>query len=189
MLARKSPRPRKNTDNSPRLTVVETPRTNTGFKKIKYVLSTVDKKILKVLLNPDGVISSLYLSNKLDIPHATIQRRRKRLEKELLKFRYSLDLEKFGWRRADLFISTRNGKTSYVAKRLLSTDVVTYVGRTIGEHTIDLRAEIIIKDNAELLDMLEKVKSIDGVSDAIWSEVVQVVGRKRSIPSRIIDRL
>jgi DNA-binding Lrp family transcriptional regulator len=183
-----SSRPQKNNNSSLSLSGAET-RTNTGFKKMKYMLSTVDKKILKVLLNPDGAISSLYLSKKLGIPHATIQRRRKRLEKELLKFTYSVDLEKFGWRRADLFISTKNGKTSYVAKRLLSTDAVTYVGRTIGEHTIDLRAEIIIKDNAELLDMLEKVKSIDGVSDAIWSEVVQVIGRKRSIPSQIIDRL
>jgi hypothetical protein len=52
-----------------------------------------------------------------------------------------------------------------------------------------MRAEIIIKDNAELLDILENIKAIDGVNDAIWSEVVQVMGRKRSIPSQIIDRL
>jgi uncharacterized pyridoxamine 5'-phosphate oxidase family protein len=106
-----------------------------------------------------------------------------------VKIFYNVDLEKFGWRRADVYISTRNGKTASVAKNLLSNEVVTYVGRSIGEHTIDLRAEIIIKDNAELLDMLEKIKSIDEVSDAIWSEVAQVVGRKRSIPSQIIDRL
>jgi DNA-binding Lrp family transcriptional regulator len=144
---------------------------------------------LKILLNPDGGISSSYLSRKLGIPQTTIQRRRKRLEEEVLKTIYTVDLEKFGWRRADLFISTRNGKTPEVARKLLSNDLVTYVGRSIGEHTIDLRAEIIIKDNAELLDILEKVKSIDGVSDAIWSEVVHVIGRKRSIPSQIIDRL
>jgi DNA-binding Lrp family transcriptional regulator len=144
---------------------------------------------LKVLLNPDGGISSSYLSRKLGIPQTTIQRRRTRLEKEVLKTIYTVDLEKFGWRRADLFISTRNGKTPAVARKLLSNDLVTYVGRSIGEHTIDLRAEIIIKDNAELLDILEEVKSIDGVSDAIWSEVVHVIGRKRSIPSQIIDRL
>jgi hypothetical protein len=40
-----------------------------------------------------------------------------------------------------------------------------------------------------LLDVLEKVKAMDGVNDTIWSEVVEVVGRKRSIPSHIIDRL
>ncbi len=156
---------------------------------LKYVLSTVDKKILEHLLYPDGGVSSSYLSKKLGIPQTTIQRRRKRLEKEVLKISYTVDLEKFGWRRADVFISTRNGKTPSVAKKLLSNDVVTYVGRSIGEHTIDLRAEIIIKDNAELLDILENIKGIDGVSDAIWSEVVQVMGRKSSIPSQIIDRL
>jgi DNA-binding Lrp family transcriptional regulator len=134
-------------------------------------------------------VSSSYLSKRLGIPQTTIQRRRKRLEEEVVKIFYNVDLEKFGWRRADVYISTRNGKTASVAKNLLSNEVVTYVGRSIGEHTIDLRAEIIIKDNAELLDMLEKIKSIDEVSDAIWSEVAQVVGRKRSIPSQIIDRL
>lgn len=165
-------------------------RNKRGIKnKVKFALSEVDKKILKVLLNPDGGISSSYLSRKLGIPQTTIQRRRKRLEEEVVKISYSVDLEKFGWRRADVYISTRNGKTPSVAQKLLANDIVTYVGRSIGEHTIDLRAEIIIKDNAELLDMLERIKSIDGVSDAIWSEVVQVVGRKRSIPSQIIDRL
>ena len=64
-----------------------------------------------------------------------------------------------------------------------------YVGKSIGEHTIDLRVEIIVRDNSELLNILEKVKAMDGVNDVIWSEIVQVVGRKRSIPSRIIDML
>jgi hypothetical protein len=66
---------------------------------------------------------------------------------------------------------------------------VTCVGKSIGEHTIDLRAEIIIRDNSQLLNVLEKVKGIEGVEDTIWSEIVEVVGKKRSIPSSIIDQL
>ena len=88
-----------------------------------------------------------------------------------------------------MLISTRNGKTDSVAKQLLSNKEVTYVGRSIGEHTIDLRVEIIVKDNAQLLDVLEKVKGMDGVNDAVWSEIVQVMGRNTSIPSEIIDLL
>lgn len=80
----------------------------------------------------------------------------------------------------DLLISTRNGKTNSVAKELLLNEEVVYVGKSIGEHTIDLRVEIIIKDNAQLLEVLEKVKAMDGVNDTIW---------KRSTPSRIIDKL
>ena len=160
-----------------------------GSIQKKELLSEVDRELLKALLNPNGKSSSLLLSNKLGIPKTTIQRRRKRLEKEYLQLSYSLNLEKFGWRRVDLLIAKRYGKTSSVARQLLSNEEVTYVGKSIGEHTIDLRAEIIIKDNAQLLMYLKKIKAMDGVNDTIWSEIVEVVGRKRFIPTKIIDQL
>lgn len=154
-------------------------------------LSESDKEILKVLLSPDNGVkrSSSLLARKLGIPQTTIQRRKKRLEKDFLTSTYTLNLERFGWRRVDLLIYTRNGKTDSVANRLLENEEVVYVGKSIGEHTIDLRVEIIVRDNSELLNILEKVKAMDGVNDVIWSEIVNVVGRKRSIPSRIIDML
>ena len=77
--------------------------------------------------------------------------------------------------------------TDAVSKNLLDFDEVTYVGKSIGQHTIDLRVEIIVRDNGQLLDLIEKVKGMDGVNDAIWSEIVQVVGRKRSIPNGVIE--
>lgn len=89
----------------------------------------------------------------------------------------------------DLLIYTGGGNTVAIAKSLLERDEVVYVGRSIGEHTIDLRAEVIIGDNSELLDLLEEVKAMPSVKDVIWSEIVQIVGRKRSIPNSIIDRL
>jgi hypothetical protein len=76
-----------------------------------------------------------------------------------------------------------------VAKKLLNINEVTYVGKSIGEHTIDLRIETIVKDNASILDLLEKIKAMDGVRDVVWNEIVTVVGRKISIPSSIIDRI
>jgi DNA-binding Lrp family transcriptional regulator len=157
--------------------------------KTRRLLSKVDREILKAILSPNGKHSSTYLSKKLGVPQTTIQRRRSRLEKEFLELSYSLNLERFGWRRVDLLIYTRNGKTDSVAKQLLENDEVTYVGKSIGEHTIDLRVEIIVRDNAELLDILEKVKAMEGVQDTVWSEIVSVVGKKRSVPSRVIDSL
>jgi DNA-binding Lrp family transcriptional regulator len=161
-----------------------------SMNKEEGSLSGIDRAILKVLLDTnDGKRSSMLLSRRLGVPATTILRRRKRLEKDFLELSYSLNLKKFGWRRVDLLISTRNGKTNSVANGLLLNEEVVYVGKSIGEHTIDLRAEVIIKDNAQLLEVLEKVKAMDGVNDTIWSEVVEVVGRKRSIPSGIIDKL
>ena len=76
-----------------------------------------------------------------------------------------------------------------VAKKLLDINEVTYVGKSIGEHTIDLRIGTIVKDNASILDLLEKIKAMDGVRDVVWNEIVTVVGRKISIASSIIDRI
>lgn len=152
-------------------------------------LSNIDRKILQILLSPNSNKTSSGLSKELGVPITTIRRRRKRLEKEYLKVHYVLDIEKFGWRRIDFFISVKNGKTNSVANELLEIEEVTYVGKSIGEHTIDLRVETIIKDNVILLDLLEKIKGMDGVNDVVWSEIVSVVGRKKSIPSSIIGRL
>jgi hypothetical protein len=76
-----------------------------------------------------------------------------------------------------------------VAKKLMDLNDVTYVGKSIGEHTIDLRVESIVKDNVVLLDLLEQIKGMEGVRDAVWSEIVNVVGSKISIPNSIIDKI
>ena len=153
-------------------------------------VSDLDRKLLKILLSPNGDLkSSKSLSAKLGIPITTIRRRRKRLESKFLKMHYILDIEKFGWKRVDFFISIRNGMVNAVANKLLTSDEVTYVAKSIGEHTIDLRVEAIVKDNGSILDLLEKIKAMEGVKDVVWSEIVNVVGRKISIPSSIIDRI
>ena len=62
-------------------------------------LSDNDRKILKILLTPNGRISSKTLSKKFGIPTTTIQRRRRRLEKEFLIQSYFLDLERLAGTR------------------------------------------------------------------------------------------
>jgi len=71
----------------------------------------------------------------------------------------------------------------------MKLDNITYFGKTIGEHTIDLRVEAIVKDNTVLLSLLEQIKAMEGIKDVIWTEIVSVVGRKISIPSSIIDKI
>ena len=153
-------------------------------------VSDLDRKLLKILLLPNGDLkSSKSLSLKLGLPITTVRRRRKRLESKFLKLHYVMDIEKFGWKRVDFFISIRNGMVNAVANKLLDSDEVTYVGKSIGEHTIDLRVETIVKDNASILDHLESIKAMDGVNDVVWSEIVSVVGKKISIPISIIDKI
>ncbi len=85
-------------------------------------LSDIDKKLLQILLSPNGNSKSNIISKELGVPVTTIRRRRKRLESEFLKLHYVLDIEKFGWRRVDFFISVKNGKINTVANKLLEID-------------------------------------------------------------------
>ncbi len=152
-------------------------------------MSEIDKKLLKNLLVPNGRVSSKALSEKLGIPETTVQRRRKRLENEILSVNYALDLDKFGWHRVDFFIASEKGKTMSVAKQLLKNDQIVFVGRSIGEKEVDLHVQAILHGNGDIVQMIDHLGAIDGVSDVTWNEVVEVVGRKSSVPHSIIDRL
>ena len=69
--------------------------------------------------------------------------------------------------------------TVTIWKKLLKQDAVYAVYRSIGEPTIDLRVETRLRDNAQILEMLETIKRTKGVSNAIWSEIVEVIGKKQ----------
>ena len=67
----------------------------------------------------DPAMSSLDLSKKLGIPLSTIQRRRAKLEKSMLKRTSSFDYRAFGGREGDLILNVDKGKSKEVAQYLL----------------------------------------------------------------------
>ena len=156
-----------------------------------------DKKILKILLKPDSKTcfhivsddSNKVIAKRLSIPVAKVQSCRKKLEANFLKVVYVMNLARLGRRRIDFLIGTNKGLTIPISSRLMRMKNVVSVGRSIGEPRIDLRAEVIVKDNGELLELLEQVKAMKGVEDVVWSEIVQVIGNKGSVTSSIIDVL
>jgi DNA-binding Lrp family transcriptional regulator len=153
-------------------------------------LSKLDKRILNILLGSnDSYPTSKSIVIKLDVPATTIQRRRKRLEKEELRPCHEMDLEKYKLHRVEFLIATSGGQTLSVAKRLLKLKEVTYAAISIGQPTIDLRIEAILKDNEDILRVLEMIKATAGVRDAVWTEIVQVVQRKAAVPEHIINEL
>lgn len=76
-----------------------------------------------------------------------------------------------------------------IGKELLKRKDVAYVARSVGQFNIDLRVEIFIRNNDDLIDLIEEVKGMDGVKDVIWSEIIEVVGRKDHIPTGILAAL
>src|SRR3989442_14331931 len=110
-------------------------------------LTAVDKKLLKVLLTPNGKHSSKSLARQLGIPATTVQRRRKRLEK-ILTVSYTLCLKTFGWHKVDFLIATESGRTGFIGKGLLKLEEVVYLGKSIGKDTIDLKCRKKFEENA-----------------------------------------
>jgi DNA-binding Lrp family transcriptional regulator len=155
----------------------------------KGKLSDLDRRMLQILLLSHGKVSSPTLAKQMGIPLTTTQRRRKRLESEYIDMFYVLRIEKLGWRRANLLISIEKGMATKTGKALLGHIAVTRVGRTIGEHTIDLSAEVVFKDNAELLNIIEWVKSTQGVRQVIWTEAVEAIEKNTAVPLEMIDLL
>jgi DNA-binding Lrp family transcriptional regulator len=141
-------------------------------------LSQADREMLRLLLDSEGRMSADELSRQLKISIRSVQEQRKRLEETCFIRDYSLDPTKFGWRRIDLLIYTEGRETMSIGKELLKREDVTSVTRMMGEHTIDLRVEVFVKDNRMLLNLIEKIKTMKGVRDVVWTEVVETIGMK-----------
>ena len=118
---------------------------------------------------------------------AKVKKRRELLEIQFLECVYHMDMKGVGHRRLDFQIATHRGLTIPIAKSLLRMKEIVFVGRSIGRSSIDLRSEIIIKDNEHLVDLLDRVRGLAGVEDVVWSEIVHVVGKKGSVPPEMID--
>jgi len=152
------------------------------------ILSASDKKILKSLLSSGGRVSSLKLSRDLDIPLSTVQRRRRRLEESFLEASYELKVEKFGWRKATLFLSTEKGLTSSVASDLLAwKGSILSVYRIMGSNEIDLEIQYVFRQNTELLNMIEKIRTVNGVKNVSWNEAIEVIGTNPNEFESIVD--
>jgi hypothetical protein len=55
--------------------------------------------------------------------------------------------------------------------------------RLVSIQSIDLKAELIVRDNTELLQALERIKAMQGVRDVMWSEPVETLDKKISTNS------
>jgi hypothetical protein len=53
----------------------------------------------------------------------------------------------------------------------------------IGQRAIGLRVQTIVKDSGQILELMEKIKAIDGIRLAVWSEIVDTPENKMSVPS------
>ena len=150
-------------------------------------LDELDIKIIKALFNEPN-ITSTNIAQKHNQALSTIQRRRVKLERELIKRNYAIDIAKLGWRLADLSISVEKGMAKKTAQELVTTkrnNVITATLR-IGDPIVDVIANVFYKDSHELHDLIESVKGMPNVTHVEWSEIVETT---ESNASYMIDRI
>jgi hypothetical protein len=120
----------------------------------------------------------------------TVQRRRKRLESDLVERNYLLKAERLGWRTATLYITSENGSSIAIGKKILEmNEMVSSVMRNMGENDMDIRVELFFRTNIELASILELIKSIKGVRNVVWSESIELIGKNDGCYQKIIDSL
>jgi DNA-binding Lrp family transcriptional regulator len=152
-------------------------------------LSQSDIKILRQLANSKERLSVLALSKKLGIPITTVQRRRKKLENEFLTTSYSLKYEKFGLRKAILLTSTNSKRTAReVGNRILKEKEVISVEIVMGENNMNIMSQVLFRENSELLELIEKIKSFDGADQVTWFEIVEILHTRPDAPLIVLGK-
>jgi DNA-binding Lrp family transcriptional regulator len=137
-------------------------------KQSVHGLDELDLMVLESLLLG---LKGKEISMKLSRPLSTIQRRvRKLFESGAVDNEIKLDYTKLGMKRGNIFVSLRNGESKEVAARIARMPGMLSVSIHIGN--TDLVGEFVYRNSADLLDLMEIIKNLDGVERAVWSEEV-----------------
>ena len=138
----------------------------------KFVnIDNIDKKIIELLIaNHDN--SSI--SQKLDIPLSTIQRRtRKLFEKEIISTKVELNYEKLGYKRGLLHIYLKKGQLDKIGKIVVEKCGILSVSVHVGNS--NLVALFVYRDSKDLIETMTNIKEIEGVEGVLWSEEVYFI--------------
>ena len=134
-------------------------------------IDIIDKRIIELLLaNHDNSL----ISQKLDIPLSTIQRRtRKLFEKEIISMKTELNYEKLGYKRGLLHVYLKKGQLDRIGKIVVEKRGMLSVSVHVGNS--DLVALFVYRDSKDLIETMTNIKEIEGVERVLWSEEVYFI--------------
>ncbi len=144
---------------------------NNNYNNNLVNIDIIDKKIIELLLaNHDNS----FISQKLDIPLSTIQRRtRKLFEKEIISMKTELNYEKLGYKRGLLHVYLKKGQLDRIGKIVVEKRGILSVSVHVGNS--DLVALFVYRDSKDLIETMTNIKEIEGVERVLWSEEVYFI--------------
>ena len=160
-------------------------RTNIA-KKDKIVFDALNINIAKEILN-DADVRSADIATRYDMPLSTIQRRRTRLERSVLKKSYRVNIKDLGWRSAEIMIAVEKGNSEQVAKMLLEQHKnIASASLRIGHPDVNVMASVFYRTSEELHSLIEAIRATPNVMSVEWSELAKEVGTNKSIISEML---
>ena len=145
-------------------------------RNIISILDNTNLKIIEELLN-NGDIKSSEIASKLAIPLSTIQRRRTKIERTVIRKTYDMSLMQFGFRTALIFADIQKGKARETGKKLLDRyDKYILRASTRINSSNNLCLEIIYNNSEELHTLLEEIKAMPLTTNVDWSEEIYSIG-------------
>ena len=146
-------------------------------EKPAIFLDRINIEILRnIIKNPD--IKSSEISEKIDIPLSTIQRRRSRIETSaVLKKSFEIDFHKLGLRVADLLIKISKGDIETIVSDIVKQHSKSILEVTVrlGQPDINLVVRIAYKDNDEAYGIMRTFNTIEHIDSIQWSELLKEV--------------
>lgn len=146
-------------------------------EKPAIFLDRINIEILRnIIKNPD--IKSSEISEKIDIPLSTIQRRRSRIETSaVLKKSFEIDFHKLGLRVADLLIKISKGDIETIVSDIVKQHSKSILEVTVrlGQPDINLVVRIAYEDNDEVYGIMRTFNTIEHIDSIQWSELLKEV--------------
>ena len=128
------------------------------------------------------------IAAKYGMPLSTVQRRRTRLERSVMKKSYHINIKDLGWRNAEILIAVEKGNSEAIARTLLEQHKknIASTSLRIGHPDVNVMASAFYRTSEELHALIESIRGTPNVTSVEWTELAKEIGTNKTIISEML---
>ena len=147
-------------------------------EKAAVVASLSSKKIDELDIRIIGLLVLGYrnkqITAELKKPLSTIQRRTKKIiQRGLIIPKFEPNYKQLGLKKGLIHVYLENGNMRTIGEKISNMDGITSVSIHIGNS--DIIGEYVYEDSEKIVDILARIKELEGVERVVWSEEVFII--------------
>ena len=142
------------------------------------VASLSSKKIDELDIRIIGLLVLGYrnkqITAELKKPLSTIQRRTKKIiQRGLIIPKFEPNYKQLGLKKGLIHVYLENGNMRTIGEKISNMDGITSVSIHVGNS--DIIGEYVYEDSEKIVDILARIKELEGVERVVWSEEVFII--------------